>query len=573
MNDAYEFYDYGDLFPRRESSSSIRMKEESKNNTNEKYLKELKRKADEATRKSFTDKLSERMKDLNEELNTKALEEMAFFYENKPIKLKELMFNNMKKTAEAMNDSLGVKTDSNDGNIDVQSVSPSEINSSISNAFDPSNITSGNNGFEMPSGLPPVIAKEDSNFFTQGGDLVTGDVSEADASKDSPPVIPNGDSNFFTQGGDLVTGDVSEADAAKDLPPVIANGDSNFFTQGGDLVAGDVSEADASKDSPSVIPNGDSSFFTQGGDLVTGDVSEADASKDYHVTPEVKNSINGFVYEHVGPKEDSNVVEDASGLDSTQKEVDDHSSISDDKLKSDVADFLGAQSTGDGKYTFPVAVPDHISESIRGEDIQVVPDRENTSMSSEINREDTEDRESDKAVDDIPDNIFGVEPSETDSVHEASDISSTSVVEDANGDERVVDPDFGELFGYSKPGGGVDYVSFAPDIMRQFEEARNHVAKLNAEKEEKTREEAESAQSVQNLQSEIEAKVRKLFDNTKQVERKGFELRDQIDSIDQNIDSNKQTASMLSDVSSQLSDMLAEFTDVSEDEDVKGRSM
>ena len=477
MNDAYEFYDYGDLFPRRESSSSIRMKEESKNNTNEKYLKELKRKADEATRKSFTDKLSERMKDLNEELNTKALEEMAFFYENKPIKLKELMFNNMKKTAEAMNDSLGVKTDSNDGNIDVQSVSPSEINSSISNAFDPSNITSENNGFEMPSGVPPVIAKEDSNFFTQGGDLVTGDVSEADT------------------------------------------------------------------------------------------------SKDYHVTPEVKNSINGFVHEHVGPKEDSNVVEDASGLDSTQKEVDDHSSISDDKLKSDVADFLGAQPTEDGKYTFPVAVPDHISESIRGEDIQVVPDRENTSMSSEINHEDTDDRESGKAVDDIPDNIFDVEPSKTDSVHEASDISSASVVEDANGDERVVDPDFGELFGYSKPGGGVDYVSFAPDIMRQFEEARNHVAKLNAEKEEKTREEAESAQSVQNLQSEIEAKVRKLFDNTKQVERKGFELRDQIDSIDQNIDSNKQTASMLSDVSSQLSDMLAEFTDVSEDEDVKGRSM
>ena len=541
MNDAYEFYDYGDLFPRRESSSSIRMKEESKNNTNEKYLKELKRKADEATRKSFTDKLSERMKDLNEELNTKALEEMAFFYENKPIKLKELMFNNMKKTAEAMNDSLGVKTDSNDGNIDVQSVSPSEINSSISNAFDPSNITSGNNGFEMPSGLPPVIAKEDSNFFTQGGDLVTGDVSEADASKDLPPVIPNGDSSFFTQGGDLVTGDVSEADTSKDLPPVIANGDSNFFTQGGDLV--------------------------------TGDVSEADTSKDYLVTPEVKNSINGFVVEHVGPKEDSNVVEDASGLDSTQKEVDDHSSISDDKLKSDVADFLGAQPTEDGKYTFPVAVPDHISESIRGEDIQVVPDRENTSMSSEINHEDTDDRESDKAVDDIPDNIFGVEPSKTDSVHEASDISSASVVEDANGDERVVDPDFGELFGYSKPGGGVDYVSFAPDIMRQFEEARNHVAKLNAEKEEKTREEAESAQSVQNLQSEIEAKVRKLFDNTKQVERKGFELRDQIDSINQNIDSNKQTASMLSDVSSQLSDMLAEFTDVSEDEDVKGRSM
>ena len=42
MNDAYEMYDYGDLFP-IVSSSSIRMKEKSKNNTNEAYLKELKR--------------------------------------------------------------------------------------------------------------------------------------------------------------------------------------------------------------------------------------------------------------------------------------------------------------------------------------------------------------------------------------------------------------------------------------------------------------------------------------------------------------------------------------------------
>ena len=181
MKDAYEMRDYEETF-KKESSSSVHMKKESRDNTTEAYLKELKRRADEATRKNFTDKLSDRIKELNEVLNTKALEEMILYYEDKPIKLKKLMFDNMKKTAKIMSDNnlLGT-TISDSKDIDVKNVNSGELNSSISTAFNSSNL---NSGFEVPAAfqvnevgsdtvennsLPPVV--DDAAFNNMNDEM------------------------------------------------------------------------------------------------------------------------------------------------------------------------------------------------------------------------------------------------------------------------------------------------------------------------------------------------------------------------------------------------------------------
>ena len=415
-------------------------------------------------------------------------------------------------------------------------------------------------------------------------------------------------SSYLNPAGDLPVGEVvsgTESEPISTVSPDDMSKGSSYLNPAGDLPVGEVVSGTESEPISTVSPDDmskGSSYLNPSEDLpVNDEVVSGTESESLPANDEVVSAINDYVNRYIGSREDTSTSDMSSDVDPIQietpkfessdyKDISEELYLSDGQLKEQIAGYIGAQRTEDGNYTFPAAtIPDENSKDvIRGEDVQVVPEREDTSVSAEISYADNnvdsqkDERFAEETSGDVSDsfaavsstdNIFGDAQNEEPFGFDSSDMSSTSVVKDANGDERVVDPDFGELFGYSKPDGGVDYVSFAPDIMRQFEEARNNVAKLNAEKKEKTREEAESAQSVQNLQSEIEAKVRRLFDNTKQIEREGIELRGQIDSIEQNIDSNKQTVSMLSDVSSQLSDMLAGFTDVSEDEDVKGRSM
>ena len=736
MNDAYEFYDYGDFFP-IVSSSSIRMKDESKNNTNAKYLKELKRKANEATRKAFTDKLSDRIKELNEVLNTKALEEMILYYEDKPIKLKKLMFDNMKKTAKIMSDNNLLRTTVSDSkDIDVKNVNSGELNSSISTAFNSSNL---NSGFEVPAAfqvnevgsdtvennsLPPVVGdaalnniddgkdffspagnmqvnevgsdtvennslpsfvgdatpnniNDGKDFFSPAGDMLVNEVGSGTVENNSlPPVVGdaapnniNDGNNFFSPAGNMQVNEVGSGTVENNsLPPVVGdaalnniddgkdffspagnmqvnevgsdtvennslpsfvgdatpnniNDGKDFFSPAGDMLVNEVGSGTVENNSlPPVVGdaapnniNDGNNFFSPAGNMqvnevgsgtvennslppVVGDadLNNIDDGKDFFSPAgnmqvnEVSSGITGnslpsfgdeedkinidkFIRSNLGlSKEDTNVSgDDRSQIEtgefdpSLKKNTSGDSYVSDDQLQEKIADFIGARPTKDG-YTFPVAVSDHNVDSpvedskdnIRGENVQIVPDREDSSMSAEINYEDTNASESDKTTGEVSDAISSVD------------------IEDANEGENLdsspaIDPDLGELIGYSKPEGGIDYFSLVPDVMRQFEEAKQNVARLNAEKVEKARKEAESAKNVHTLESEVGNKVRRLFQNTADFERQGSELAGQIDSITQNIANNEQVASMLLGVSSQLDAMLEEATDVDEDVGVK----
>jgi len=588
MNDAYEIYDYGDLFPRRESSSSIRMREESKNNTNEKYLKELKRKADEATRKSFTDKLSERMKDLNEELNTKALEEMVFFYENKPIKLKELMFNNMKKTAEAMNDSLGVnKTDSNDEKIAVQNLNSEEMSSNIAAAFDSSSMNSGlpieeTSNTDVSESLPPVVSNGDgntsegSNFFDEARSLDNVETT-AQNSDSLSPVISDGDantsegSNFFDEAGSFDNVETT-AQNSEPLPPVISDGDAN------------TSEG--------------SNFFDEAGSLDNVETT-AQNSESLSASPEVEKSIDDYMNSHLGLGEDTASRDDANGSDFSQIEAPDLNGepkdstsenfhIPDDDLKDEIADFIGARPTGDDKYTFPVTtIPDKTSEKdvIRGEDVQIVPER--ASLSDEIgyadNNEDSQvnkglaeevSEDVSQSLTTVPSNdtIFDATQSEESPAYESSDKSTIDTKNVDEGD-KVVDSDLGELFGYNNSDGGLNFSSLVPDLIRQHDETArigleldDRIGEQARKKSELEQQEAMQAQTTRELAS-------RLYNLTAFEASKNAEKQEAIEDNNKELELMMKTIRDNASTIATLRQMLGESTDVNEDEDVKGRSM
>ena len=580
MNDAYEMYDYGDLFP-IVSSSSIRMKEESKNNTNEKYLKELKRRADEATRQVFTDKLSDRIKELNEVLNTRALEEMVLFIDNRPIKLKGTNFANMKETSGTMNAGLDNGIGTNKQGFDIQSVNPYGLKSDVSDAF--ASYGTQDSSFSEPEPLPAVIPDDmskGSSFLNPAGDLVTND--EVVSGTESEPIST-----------------VSPDDMSKG---------SSYLNPAGDLPVGEVVSGTESEPISTVSPDDmskGSSYLNPSEDLpVNDEVVSGTESESLPANDEVVSAINDYVNRYIGSREDTSTSDMSSDVDPIQietpkfessdyKDISEELYLSDGQLKEQIAGYIGAQRTEDGNYTFPAAtIPDENSKDvIRGEDVQVVPEREDTSVSAEISYADNnvdsqkDERFAEETFGDVSDsltavsstdNIFGDAQNEEPFGFDSSDMSST--VEGENESESIdsspaVDPDLGELIGYSKPEGGIDYFSLVPDVMRQFEEAKQNVARLNAEKAKKELMEAESANNVHTLESEVEDKVRRLFRNTADFERQGSELAGQIDSITQNIANNEHVASMLSGVSSQLDAMLVESTDDKENSDVKGRSM
>ena len=435
-----------------------------------------------------------------------------------------------------------------------------------------------------------------SNYFESVGNLPVGEVSSFTEQEHLPGVIGEEDNtgaktgdDFFAQGGDLSVGEVSSVTEQEPLPAV--NSDdmskgSSYFKPAEDLPVGEVVSGTEQEHLPGVIGEEDNTgaktgddFFAQGGDLPAN--------------AEVIRAIDDYVDGHIGPIEDTSS-SDMSSDETTEiksSDTDDNNEkgpLSDSQLKEKIAHYIGAQPTEDG-YTFPAAtIPDeNPKDVIRGGDVQVVPEREDTSGSAEIGYADIgsqiDESFAEKTSGDVSDsldadssndNIFGDDQNKDTPVYESSDMSSTVNIEATNGSESFesshgVDPDLGELIGYSKPEGGIDYFSLVPDVMRQFEEAKQNVARLNAEKAEKARKEAESAKNVHTLESEVGDKVRRLFQNTAYFERQGSELAGQIDSIKQNIANNEQVASMLLGVSSQLDAMLEESTDVDENVGVK----
>ena len=174
MNDAYEFYDYGDFFP-IVSFNSIHFTQESKNKIYKKYIerinekkrialekhmKEMRSRADEVTRKGLADNLSRLQEYIDVKQNTDALLSYINFVEAKPIKLRGDMFGNTEAAGSLlMNNGGNSLTSSSDTEqIDVQIVADSEkINDSVDSAFNNSSDAStidvvvGNNNTELGS--------------------------------------------------------------------------------------------------------------------------------------------------------------------------------------------------------------------------------------------------------------------------------------------------------------------------------------------------------------------------------------------------------------------------------------
>ena len=534
MNDAYEMYDYGDLFP-IVSSSSIRMKEKSKNNTNEAYLKELKRRADEATRKNFTDKLSDRIKELNEVLNTKALEEMIQFIENRPIKLKGTNFANMKKISETMNASLDNDIGTNKQAFDVQSVNPYGLKSNVSDAFASYGAQDSSigevSGFAEPVPLSAVIPD--------------------DMSKGSSYLNPAGD---LSVNGEAVSRAESE--------PISA-----------------VNPDDMSKGSSYLNPAGDLSTNAEAG--------SSTESEPLSVNDEVVSAIDDYVVSHIGSREDTSSSDMSSDFDSTQTEttefkssdIDDNNGkvyLSDGQLKEEIADYIGAQRTEDGNYTFPVATTsDETSKAvIRGEDVQVVPERKDTSVSAEIGYADN--NEDSQVNEGLAEKVSGdVTQSEEPFGFDSPDMSST--VEGENESEKidsspVINPFLGDLVGYNNSDGGLNFSSLVPDLIRQHDETArigleldDRIGEQVRKKSELEKQEAMQAQTTRELAG-------KLYNLTALEASKNAEKQETIEGNNKELELMMKTIRDNASTIATLRQMLGESTDVNEDSDVKGRS-
>jgi len=570
MNDAYEMYDYGDLFP-IVSSSSIRMKEKSKNNTNEAYLKELKRRADEATRKNFTDKLSDRIKELNEVLNTKALEEMIQFIENRPIKLKGTNFANMKKISETMNASLDNDIGTNKQAFDVQSVNPYGLKSNVSDAFASYGTQDSSigevSGFAEPKPLPAVIPDDmskGSSYLNPAGDLSVN--GEAGSSTESEPISAvNPDdmskgSSYLNPAGDLSVN--GEAVSRAESEPISA-----------------VNPDDMSKGSSYLNPAGDLSTNAEAG--------SSTESEPLSVNDEVVSAIDDYVVSHIGSREDTSSSDMSSDFDSTQTEttefkssdIDDNNGkvyLSDGQLKEEIADYIGAQRTEDGNYTFPVATTsDETSKAvIRGEDVQVVPERKDTSVSAEIGYADN--NEDSQVNEGLAEKVSGdVTQSEEPFGFDSPDMSST--VEGENESEKidsspVINPFLGDLVGYNNSDGGLNFSSLVPDLIRQHDETArigleldDRIGEQVRKKSELEKQEAMQAQTTRELAG-------KLYNLTALEASKNAEKQETIEGNNKELELMMKTIRDNASTIATLRQMLGESTDVNEDSDVKGRS-
>ncbi len=606
MMDAYEMRDYEGQF-KKESSSSVHMKKESRDNTTEAYLKELKRRADEATRKNFTDKLSDRIKELNEVLNTKALEEMIQFIENRPIKLKGTNFANMKKISETMNASLANDIGTNEQAFDVQSVNPYGLKSNVSDAFasygsqDSSigEVSSFAESKTLPAVIPDDMSKG-SSHLNPAVDLSTNN-EVASCTESEPISAVNPDdmskgSSYFNSAVDLSTN--NEVASGTEPEPISAvNPDgmskgSSYFNSAVDLSAN--AEAVSSTEAgtlPAVNPDDmskGSSYLNPAVDLsVNGEAGSSTESEPLPVNDEVVSAIDDYVVSHIGSREDTSSSDMSSDFDSTQTEttefkssdIDDNNGkvyLSDGQLKEEIADYIGAQRTEDGNYTFPVATTSGETPKvvIRGDDVQVVPERKDTSVSAEIgyadNNEDSQVNEglAEEGSDDVT-------QSEEPFGFDSPDMSSS--VEGENESEKidsspVINPFLGDLVGYNNSDGGLNFSSLVPDLIRQHDETArigleldDRIGEQVRKKSELEKQEAMQAQTTRELAG-------KLYNLTALEASKNAEKQETIEGNNKELELMMKTIRDNASTIATLRQMLGESTDVNEDSDVKGRS-
>ena len=353
-----------------------------------------------------------------------------------------------------------------------------------------------------------------------------------------------------------------------------------------------------------VISDGDantsegSNFFDEAGSLDNVETT-AQNSESLSASPEVEKSIDDYMNSHLGLGEDTASRDDANGSDFSQIEAPDLNGepkdstsenfhIPDDDLKDEIADFIGARPTGDDKYTFPAAtIPDKIFEKdvIRGEDVQVVPER--ASLSDEIgyadNNEDSQVKESlaeevsedvSQSLTTVPSNdtIFDATQSEESPAYESSDKSTTDTKNADEGD-KVVDSDLGELFGYNNSDGGLNFSSLVPDLIRQHDETArigleldDRIGEQARKKSELEQQEAMQAQTTRELAS-------RLYNLTAFEASKNAEKQEAIEDNNKELELMMKTIRDNASTIATLRQMLGESTDVNEDEDVKGRSM
>jgi len=626
MNGAYEFYDYGDLIFGLESSSSIHFTEKSRDNINNKYLEEMKRRADEATdnkyledmkkradeatRKGFTDKLSERIKDLNEELNTKAIGNMVLYFDGKPIKLKEVMFENMKGTADALNKS---SISAVENPIDVAGVDPTKLNDSVSAAFSSSNM---NTGFEMPTSSEYNASSSNNSLMEPpANSLVEEQIPDAlnkssiSAVKTNPIDVAGADS---TKLNDSVSAEFSSSNmnAGFEMPTsseysASSSNNSLMEPSADSLVEGQTPDAYGffrpSVDSlvTNQMPNGagksvvsNNSDFSNdtaipGVDALAGnefsssegnsdempplkaiinDDHSSDDNDKIGLTSFVDSNLNsGDVVASTEGTNDSSVDLENVGNNSSQTESSENDSeIHDNTFDENPVDVIPDDS---------VDVPKDIA---RGEDVQVVPERKDTSMSADIgyanNDVDSQMNQgfAEEASDDVRDSLIDVSADSIFDVNQSKDTNKSKSVDSS----RVVDPDLGELIGYSKPEGELKFDSLVPDLIKQYDETNRIGSELTDRINEQGRKKRELERKKAEQDKTKEELVGRLYNLTALKARNNAEKQETIDYNDEELALIEETIRGNDSTIATLRQMLGETDDdVSEDDNTKGRSM
>ena len=250
--------------------------------------------------------------------------------------------------------------------------------------------------------------------------------------------------------------------------------------------------------------------------------------------------------------------------------------LSDGQLKEEIADYIGAQRTEDGNYTFPVATTSGETPKavIRGDDVQVVPERKDTSVSAEIgyadNNEDSQVNEglAEEGSDDVT-------QSEEPFGFDSPDMSSS--VEGENESEKidsspVINPFLGDLVGYNNSDGGLNFSSLVPDLIRQHDETArigleldDRIGEQVRKKSELEKQEAMQAQTTRELAG-------KLYNLTALEASKNAEKQETIEGNNKELELMMKTIRDNASTIATLRQMLGESTDVNEDSDVKGRS-
>ena len=600
MNGAYEFYDYGDLIFGLESSSSIHFTEKSRDNINNKYLEEMKRRADEATdnkyledmkkradeatRKGFTDKLSERIKDLNEELNTKAIGNMVLYFDGKPIKLKEVMFENMKGTADALNKS---SISAVENPIDVAGVDPTKLNDSVSAAFSSSNM---NTGFEMPTSSEYNASSSNNSLMEPPAnslveEQIPVDVAGVDSTKLNDSVSTAFSSSNMNAGFEMPTSSEYSASSSNNSfmePPVdsLIEGQTpdayGFIRPSVDFLVTNQMPNSAGK---SVVSNNsdysNDTAIPVADALAGNEVSSSEGNSDE--MPPLKAIINddhssddndkigltSFVDSNLNsgdvvvPTEDTNdssVDLENVGNNSSQTESSENDSeIHDNTFDENPVDVI------------PIAIPDDSvdvpKDIVRGDDVQVVPERKDTSMSADISFEISDDK--DRALS---------EPS-IESVTGASSVSDEDIYANSHDKGDNLEPytrsDLGDLNGYR---GSV--ISYLPDAIRFYEESLRTRAELDKQIQAQKREREEKNASIAMREDTIVRLTRQLHDKTAALEEANEKKRKDIDAVAGDIALIDETLRGYDDNIAKLEEMLGVTDDdVSEDDNTKGRSM